>query len=367
MKIKKCSIFMLFVFFLICILNNSQAATTDNIIAKYEWNNSATRLSSASGGSSHCHPYIDYPYCGLASFYNFLDELFTSSPSGHIHVTAGYAPEYIDATVYFKATYNNLYSNSLSVTSDIHENISMNSTLPYQYSASCRFYPGSSARYYYCNSGISKVTLPLPFIDGNNILIKQGSAQLLIDPTMSAGGHILNGYVEIGSAASSNKMGSLLSSTSTNSTLAISGYVVLRTPDGLTSEVYGGLSGSASGGTVTRKINPNFLTASFSKYSEELDVEKKLSGIANNTSLGEIYLLDNNSKCPPGPMCDYSLTHSSSSITCNDSSVEVAIIPSCYAGSSTQCVDGKIGTIYGTWGRVNVDTSCSISVVIPYE
>ncbi|EOX8513905.1 hypothetical protein [Salmonella enterica] len=366
MKIKKYSIFMLFVFFLTCMFNNSQAATTDNIIAKYEWNNSVMRLSPASGGSKHCHPYIDYPWCDVADFYSFLNELFTSSPSGHIHVTAGYAPEYIDATVYFKATYNNLYSNSLSVTSDIRENISMNSTLPYQYSASCRFYPGSSARYYYCNSGISKVTLPLPFIDGNNILIKQGSAQLLIDPTMSAGGHLLNGYVEIGSAASSNNIDSLLSSTSTNSFLAISGYVVLRTPDGLTSEVYGGLSGSASG-TVTRKINPNFLTASFSKYSEELGVEKKFNGIANDISLGEIYLLDNNSKCPPGPMCDYSLTHSSSSITCNDSSVELAIIPSCYAGSSTQCVDGKIGTIYGTWGRVNVDTNCSISVVIPYE
>lgn len=137
----------------------------------------------------------------------------------------------------------------------------------------------------------------------------------------------------------------------------------------------GTLPGSLSmhgGIPTTVSLYPEQLDASFSKTEKTItSASKQFTGPGNNERLAEIYLDYGTQHCQPqspGSICGQLLANASVSTSCGDSNITITT-NMCSTGNS-QC-DGddewKIAEIYGTWGRVNIDTMCAITILLPYE
>ncbi|MDO8234828.1 hypothetical protein Q5738_14790 [Citrobacter werkmanii] len=123
---------------------------------------------------------------------------------------------------------------------------------------------------------------------------------------------------------------------------------------------------------ITNKLTPESLTASFNPDNNVLFLNVNKSGIGDNTELGRIYLRSDGGKCSVvdtsyyknAGVCAYSLQNTTVTATCPDSNLAIS-----YAKSTQneQQNDALMGIITGSWGRVNIDTTCAITVTIPYE
>ena len=123
---------------------------------------------------------------------------------------------------------------------------------------------------------------------------------------------------------------------------------------------------------ITNKLTPESLEASFDPDSKNLFLEVNKTGVGSQTELGKIYLRSDGEKCAvtypgnyksPG-ICAYSLTSTTVAVACPDPNLSVEYKQSNLADMEK---DALLGTLVGTWGHVNIDTTCAITVTIPYE
>lgn len=119
--------------------------------------------------------------------------------------------------------------------------------------------------------------------------------------------------------------------------------------------------------TIHHSIPPDIINASFSAHSIVQSSEIVMTGVQNNAELIPIYLYHDSTTCDDTSLCTYSLNNASAAIVCHDQNAQLTFNRTCNASATTLCKDGKIGTINGTWGRVNIDTICAATVTIPYE
>ncbi|EEC0302898.1 hypothetical protein KV686_000651 [Salmonella enterica] len=123
---------------------------------------------------------------------------------------------------------------------------------------------------------------------------------------------------------------------------------------------------------TTVSLYPEQLDASFSKTEFSItSASKEFTGSGNNELLAEIYLNYGLQHCQSqtaDSICGQILANANVSTSCGDHNITITT-NMCNTGNG-QC-DGdktwKIAEIFGTWGRVNVDTICAITVLLPYE
>ncbi|EBS6870258.1 hypothetical protein CBZ93_08620 [Salmonella enterica] len=123
---------------------------------------------------------------------------------------------------------------------------------------------------------------------------------------------------------------------------------------------------------ITNKLTPESLTASFNPDNNVLFLNVNKSGIGDNTELGRIYLRSDGVKCSVvdtsyyknAGVCAYSLQNTTVTATCPDTNLAIHYVKST---ENEQQNDALMGIITGSWGRVNIDTTCAITVTIPYE
>ncbi|EEN4860235.1 hypothetical protein GK134_10585 [Salmonella enterica] len=126
------------------------------------------------------------------------------------------------------------------------------------------------------------------------------------------------------------------------------------------------LNGSPAS-TLHRYFPPEILDASFSENTIVHSTEVAMTGAKNNVELSSVYLYHGNTPCDDTSLCNYSLNKTSVALVCHDLNAQLAFSSTCNASDTTHCLNGKVGTINGTWGKVSIDTTCAITVLIPYE
>ncbi len=123
---------------------------------------------------------------------------------------------------------------------------------------------------------------------------------------------------------------------------------------------------------TTVSLYPEQLDASFSKTERAItSTSKKFTGPGNNELLAEIYLNYGLLHCQAqstDSICGQLLASANVSVACSDHNVTIAT-NMCNTGNGRCNGDEtwKIAELYGTWGRVNIDTNCAITVLLPYE
>lgn len=126
------------------------------------------------------------------------------------------------------------------------------------------------------------------------------------------------------------------------------------------------LNGSPAS-TLHRYLLPEILDASFSENTIAHSTEVAMTGDKKYVELASVYLYHGNTPCDDTSLCNYSLNKTSVSLVCHDLNAQLNFSNTCNASGTTHCLNGKVGTIKGTWERVNIDTTCAITVLIPYE
>ncbi|EOC3202118.1 hypothetical protein ACY2H5_003890 [Salmonella enterica subsp. enterica serovar Cerro] len=123
---------------------------------------------------------------------------------------------------------------------------------------------------------------------------------------------------------------------------------------------------------TTVSLYPEQLDASFSKTEFSItSASKEFTGSGNNELLAEIYLNYGLQHCQSqtaDSICGQILANANVSTSCGDHNITITT-NMCNTGNG-QCDSDetwKIAEIFGTWGRVNVDTICAITVLLPYE
>ncbi|HCS1689180.1 TPA: hypothetical protein OQP59_003896, partial [Salmonella enterica subsp. enterica serovar Typhi] len=120
------------------------------------------------------------------------------------------------------------------------------------------------------------------------------------------------------------------------------------------------LNGSPAS-TLHRYLLPEILDASFSENAIAHSTEVAMTGAKNNVELASVYLYHGNTPCDDTSLCNYSLNKTSVSLVCHDLNAQLNFSNTCNASGTTHCLNGKVGTIKGTWERVNIDTTCAIT------
>ncbi|HDC2125241.1 TPA: hypothetical protein O7X39_003859 [Salmonella enterica] len=123
----------------------------------------------------------------------------------------------------------------------------------------------------------------------------------------------------------------------------------------------------ASANPIHYSLPADVLNASFSPDALNQNINVQMSGVKTDAELASIYIFHEQTPCDDSPLCNYNLINASTSIVCGDNNAHLTFNRSCSGSSSTTCENGKIGSITGTWGRVNIDTTCAVTVLIPYE
>lgn len=122
----------------------------------------------------------------------------------------------------------------------------------------------------------------------------------------------------------------------------------------------------------TVSVYPEKLDASFSDKSVLKSLSKQYTDIGQDIALGYIYLFYNDAGCRAdsnNSICYQIAKDSSISMHCDDKNIQVDV-HKCNGGASACGSDSMYSTIAelrGTWGRVNIDTTCAITVLLPYE
>lgn len=122
----------------------------------------------------------------------------------------------------------------------------------------------------------------------------------------------------------------------------------------------------------TVAIYPDKLDASFSDRTIVQSLNSQLNETGNNISLGFIYLFYNNISCrtdSSNSVCNQIAKDSTVSVHCDDRNMEIKAIKCSDNSSScgTDLLYSNIAELQGSWGRVNIDTMCAVTVLLPYE
>lgn len=110
------------------------------------------------------------------------------------------------------------------------------------------------------------------------------------------------------------------------------------------------LNGSPAS-TLHRYLPPEILDASFSENTIVHSTEVAMTGAKNNVELASVYLYHGNTPCDDTSLCNYSLNKTSVALVCHDLNAQLAFSSTCNASDTTHCLNGKVGTINGTWGK----------------
>ncbi|EDD2011767.1 hypothetical protein GA323_03150, partial [Salmonella enterica subsp. enterica serovar Dublin] len=88
---------------------------------------------------------------------------------------------------------------------------------------------------------------------------------------------------------------------------------------------------------------------------------------AENIELGKIYLMYKEKNVTWGEGFDYTLENSTINVVCADSRIKTNVDYQCRNGDMGACNNGELGRIIGNWERINVDTNCSVTVILPWQ
>ncbi|ENG0937569.1 hypothetical protein ABSH91_001170 [Salmonella enterica] len=120
---------------------------------------------------------------------------------------------------------------------------------------------------------------------------------------------------------------------------------------------------SGISGNVDFSYTPESLSASFTENGETTTLTKNYEGEKKDFEIGQIWLHVNGKYCyhKEGSLCEFITQNSTANITCDSDNITVSLVEEKKSSAS------RIRNIMGTWGKVNIDTSCAITVTIPYE
>ncbi|ECC5566951.1 hypothetical protein C5G17_11090 [Salmonella enterica] len=110
-----------------------------------------------------------------------------------------------------------------------------------------------------------------------------------------------------------------------------------------------------------------FITASLDKNSVLNYNELHYNDKAENIELGKIYLMYKEKNVTWGEGFDYTLENSTINVVCADSRIKTNVDYQCRNGDMGACNNGELGRIIGNWERINVDTNCSVTVILPWQ
>lgn len=136
-----------------------------------------------------------------------------------------------------------------------------------------------------------------------------------------------------------------------------------------TTSVYGAatyFTGTETASTIDSKLVPTALDASFERDIITHNIEKKYIGSADKLKITSIYIFSDGNRCDSYE-CLYTSENAKVNVQCPDKQAALEFEPSPYVGDDIMGRDGLIGALIGSWGNVNIDTTCAITVLIPYE
>ncbi|HBZ6168194.1 TPA: hypothetical protein ML354_000844 [Salmonella enterica] len=119
---------------------------------------------------------------------------------------------------------------------------------------------------------------------------------------------------------------------------------------------------------IIASIDPENLAASFDKYSEVTSINKEFSGPKTNELIANIFLRHGNMPCDvyeSDSICAQIIDNATVSIACDDKNMQIEALPC--DQNNTECARSQMVELRGTWGRVNIDTDCAVTVLLPYE
>ncbi|EBX1353931.1 hypothetical protein DQ806_12725 [Salmonella enterica subsp. enterica serovar Okatie] len=119
---------------------------------------------------------------------------------------------------------------------------------------------------------------------------------------------------------------------------------------------------------IIASIDPENLTASFYEYSEITSINKQFSGPKTNELITNIFLRHGGMPCyvyKSDSICAQIIDNATVSIACKDKNMQIEAIPC--DQNNTECARSQMVELRGTWGRVNIDTDCAVTVLLPYE
>ncbi|EBQ2136469.1 hypothetical protein A7K77_03370 [Salmonella enterica] len=119
-------------------------------------------------------------------------------------------------------------------------------------------------------------------------------------------------------------------------------------------------TGTATASTMDSKLIPTALDASFDEDIIIHNIEKKYIGSADKLNITSIYTFSDGNLCS-GDDCMYTNENAKVNVQCPDKKATLEFKPASYVSGS------HIGNLVGSWGNVNIDTTCAITVLIPYE
>lgn len=125
-------------------------------------------------------------------------------------------------------------------------------------------------------------------------------------------------------------------------------------------------TGIETASTMDSKLIPTALDASFDGDIITHNIEKKYIGSAAKLKITSIYIFSDGNRCDSYE-CMYTRENAKVNVQCPDKQAALEFEPSPYAGDYIMGRDGLIGALIGSWGNVNIDTTCAITVLIPYE
>lgn len=116
-------------------------------------------------------------------------------------------------------------------------------------------------------------------------------------------------------------------------------------------------------GSLVFSYSPDSVSASFDSSKNTTVLSKIYEGEKSNFEIGQLWLLHNDKYCNPfqDKLCNYITQNSKTSIICDSDKISITLLESFNSFNSI------IRKIMGTWGKENINTTCSITILIPYE
>ncbi|HCH9440799.1 TPA: hypothetical protein NNV11_001766 [Salmonella enterica] len=208
------------------------------------------------------------------------------------------------------------------------------------------------------------VAIPLTIDKGavitHNTIRIRDTRQSWLNASSSVGSIQLTGDITASNItyASANSIRASLSTTignDINSSISINGPTA--------TSLYGTatyFTGTETASTMDSKLIPTALDASFDGDIITHNIEKKYIGSADKLNITSIYTFSDGNLCSSYD-CMYTNENAKVNVQCPDEKATLEFKPASYVSG------GNIGNLVGSWGNVNIDTTCAITVLIPYE
>lgn len=119
-------------------------------------------------------------------------------------------------------------------------------------------------------------------------------------------------------------------------------------------------TGTETALTIDSKLIPTALDASFEGDIITHNIEKKYIGSADKRKITSIYVFSDGVPCGAYD-CTYTNENAKVNVQCPDKQSILEFTPVSHVGN------GNIGDLVGSWGNVNIDTTCAVTVTLPYE